>query len=72
MTGLALTGGVASPKPRQEPCLKVGWNNPCPCGNGKNLKNRCLLRPKPEVAPQSSGVAFALSCLEKYNSLAFR
>jgi SEC-C motif-containing protein len=36
-----VTGGQTNPKPEPRRVVKVGRNDPCPCGSGKKYKKCC-------------------------------
>ncbi len=37
-------GSVSKPRPVQRKAVKVGRNDPCPCGSGKKYKNCCMAK----------------------------
>ncbi len=43
-------GSVSKPRPVQRKAVKVGRNDPCPCGSGKKYKNCCMAKDEQQEA----------------------
>ena len=50
--------------------MKIGRNDPCPCGSGKKYKKCCLDRPTPSPAFASSPAETASELVPKKSFLA--
>jgi hypothetical protein len=47
--------------------VKVGRNEPCPCGSGKKHKHCCLRREERSAQPRGDGVFLAIEWLEQHH-----
>lgn len=52
----------------EPPHMKVGRNDPCPCGSGKKYKNCCLARAEHRSTPEGDGLATALARLQQHRT----
>lgn len=51
--------------------MKVGRNDPCPCGSGKKHKNCCLARSDRDLVSPADGLATAFSWLQQHHRIGF-
>lgn len=51
--------------------MKVGRNDPCPCGSGKKHKNCCLARAERLSTPRADGLFTAVAWLEQHHRKGF-